>query len=72
MRDFQQDAAREARVQVGGHAGSPASAEMHAAGHLRAGRERRAGQVLRGTFGELGGERGFEAARTGKEELEGH
>ena len=28
MRDFQQDAAREARVQVGGHAGGPAAAEM--------------------------------------------
>jgi hypothetical protein len=45
---------------------------MHAAGHLRAGRERRAVQVLRGNFGELGGERGFKAARTGKEEIEGH
>jgi hypothetical protein len=47
-------------------------AAMHAAGHLRAGCERCAVQVLRGNFGELGGERGFKAARTGEEEIEGH
>jgi len=71
MRDFQQHAAREARMQIGRHAGCPAAAKMHAAGDLRAGRERRAVQMLRGDLGEFGGERGFETARAGEEEIEG-
>ena len=59
-------------MQVGGHAGSPAPAEMYAARHLCAGRERRAVQVFRGYFGEFGRERGFKAAWAREEEIEGH
>jgi len=45
---------------------------MHSAWDLRARGERRTIQVARGDFGELGRQRGFQAARAGDEKIEGH